>query len=197
MTLIPKRRLLIGAAVVGSALLLSACVVEPPRAHIERAPEHRILQAPPAPRVEIISQSPSPDSYWIPGHWKWERDRYAWEGGHWEQARMNMVYERAHWSEEHGEWLFHPGRWVEIVQERQAPPVIVTVAPPAPRIEVMPPPPSPNHVWIGGYWRWELGQHVWVSGHWDVRRDGYFWAPGHWYRSGNGWAFAGGAWQRY
>ena len=184
-------------ALVMSTLCLSACVVEPPRVRIEPVQEHRIVQAPPAPIVEVIPAAPYPDSYWIPGHWRWEHERYVWNAGHWEQARPNMVYQHAHWDYEHGEWIFRPGRWVELVQERSVEPVLVTVEPPLPRVEVMPPAPSPNHVWIGGYWRWERGHHVWVGGHWEARREGYFWAPAHWYHSGNGWAMSGGAWQHY
>ncbi|MBB3211605.1 hypothetical protein FHW67_000853 [Herbaspirillum sp. Sphag1AN] len=184
-------------ALVMSTLCLSACVVEPPRVRIEPVQEHRIVQAPPAPIVEVIPAAPYSDSYWIPGHWQWEHERYVWNGGHWERARPNMVYQHAHWDFEHGEWIFRPGKWVELVQERTVAPVLVEVEPPLPRVEVMPPPPSPNHVWIGGYWRWDHGHHVWVGGHWEARREGYFWAPAHWYRSGNGWAMSGGGWQRY
>ncbi len=184
------------SAVCVAAAGLSGCVVEPPR-HVERVEVQHITQAPPAPIVEEIPPAPYVDAYWIPGHWAWKGGRYAWNGGHWEQARVNMVYQRAHWSDEHGEWVFHPGRWVELVQQARVAPIVVNVPPPMPRVEVMPPPPGPGHVWIGGYWRWSGSRHEWVAGHWEARRDTAFWVPGHWYRNGGGWAFAGGVWQQY
>ena len=86
---------------------------------------------------------------------------------------------------------------VELVQQARVAPIVVNVPPPMPRVEVMPPPPGPGHVWIGGYWRWSGSRHEWVAGHWEARRDSAFWVPGHWYRSGGGWTFAGGVWQQY
>ncbi len=109
-----------------------------------------------------------------------------------------MVYRHAYWDNEGGQWVYHGGAWVAINNSyNSAPPVVINVAPPPPRIEVMTPAPSPNHVWIDGYWRWNNGRHDWVNGHWEARRDGYFWAPGHWVRNGNSWTFSGGFWQRY
>ena len=72
--------------------------------------------------------------------------------------------------------------------------VIVSEAPPAPRVEVAPAAPGPEYVWVGGYWSWQ-GRWVWVPGHWATRpgprstwvaghwaprRRGYVWVPGHW-----------------
>ncbi len=43
--------------------------------------------------------------------------------------------------------------------------------PPAPRVEVIPVAPGPEHVWVPGHWSWRAahGEYVWVSGHWTVR----------------------------
>ena len=40
----------------------------------------------------------------------------------------------------------------------------ITVAPPAPQVEVVPMAPSPRHVWIPGHWQWRppMHRHVWV-----------------------------------
>lgn len=69
-------------------------------------------------------------------------------------------------------------------------------APPAPQPEVVVGvAPSPNHIWVGGYWtrhrdswywvhgRWSARPHpgaVWVDGRWDRHPRGYVWVSGHW-----------------
>ena len=72
--------------------------------------------------------------------------------------------------------------------------IVVETAPPAIRVEPMPPRPSPAHVWIPGYWNW-AGRWVWVPGRYAYgpkpsavwrgarteRRGGrLYFAPGHW-----------------
>jgi hypothetical protein len=42
--------------------------------------------------------------------------------------------------------------------------VVVGFAPPAPVVEVAPPPPAPGYVWQPGYWSWNGVQYVWVPG---------------------------------
>ncbi len=36
----------------------------------------------------------------------------------------------------------------------------VTIAPPAPQVEVYGAPPVAGYVWLGGYWNWVGGRHV-------------------------------------
>ena len=73
---------------------------------------------------------------------------------------------------------------------------VVTVAPPAPEVEVYGAPPYAGAVWLGGYWNWVGGRHVWVGGHWDHGRPGYHWVPHTWERSGGGWRMHEGHWAR-
>ena len=73
--------------------------------------------------------------------------------------------------------------------------MVVSEQPPAPQKEVLPAAPSPDHVWVSGYWThayngwvWVPGCHilrprlhaVWVSGHWDRHARGWIWIHGHW-----------------
>jgi WXXGXW repeat (2 copies) len=71
-----------------------------------------------------------------------------------------------------------------------------TIAPPAPRVEVIPARPGPRYFWINGHWRWDGRAHVWVPGHWEPNRDGLVWVPAHWARRGGFWHFLPGHWRR-
>jgi hypothetical protein len=72
---------------------------------------------------------------------------------------------------------------------------VVSVAPPAPRVELVSAAPSANHFWAPGYWRYHhLYGHQWQPGSWQVRRPGYAWTQPTWGRAGGGWAFRRGGW---
>jgi WXXGXW repeat (2 copies) len=72
----------------------------------------------------------------------------------------------------------------------------ITVAPPAPRVEVIGVAPAPGYVWIGGYWNWVGERHVWVPGRWRPGRPGYYWVPHRWVAAGGGWRLEPGHWAR-
>jgi WXXGXW repeat (2 copies) len=75
--------------------------------------------------------------------------------------------------------------------------VVVRVAPPAPRVEVVPRAPTLHHVWAPGYWGWRTHVgHVWYGGHWVVGQPGYAWEPAHWSERGGYWHFVEGHWRR-
>ncbi len=71
----------------------------------------------------------------------------------------------------------------------------IDIAPPAPRVEVVPPPRA-GYVWAPGYWAWRGGVHAWVPGRWVVARRGYHWVPDRWVRVGPHWHYARGYWAR-
>ena len=73
---------------------------------------------------------------------------------------------------------------------------VVTVAPPAPQVEVVGVAPSPGYIWEAGYWNWEGGRHVWHPGRWEAPRPGYYWEPHVWVHEGNGWRMREGYWAR-
>jgi hypothetical protein len=73
--------------------------------------------------------------------------------------------------------------------------IVVKVAPPRAVVEHREARPSPQHVWIAGYHRWDGNAYAWEKGHWEVpprahakwvaprwnhRRDGYVFAEGFW-----------------
>jgi hypothetical protein len=76
--------------------------------------------------------------------------------------------------------------------------VYVPVAPPPPRVEVVPVLPA-NRVeverWQPGYWSWNGHEHIWVGGHYvarpQVRAE---WIPGRWEQRPRGWVYVEGRW---
>jgi hypothetical protein len=74
---------------------------------------------------------------------------------------------------------------------------VIAKEPPPPRVEIIPGvAPSPNHVWIPGYWMWNGTTFVWISGGWHPRpRPGAVWVQGRWERRGNGWSWIYGYWR--
>jgi hypothetical protein len=74
--------------------------------------------------------------------------------------------------------------------------VEIQVAPPAPRVEVVPA-PRVGYVWAPGYWRWNGRRHVWVNGVWVRERRGWRWEPDAWVQGPNGrWHLVRGRWAR-
>jgi hypothetical protein len=71
----------------------------------------------------------------------------------------------------------------------------VQVAPPPPRVEVVPPPRA-GYVWAPGYWRWDGYRYVWLDGHWVRERSGWHWVPDQWVAVGPRWHFVPGRWER-
>jgi len=72
-------------------------------------------------------------------------------------------------------------------------PVVVRVAPPPRRVEVVVASPGPSYLWVAGHYSWMNGQWVWIPGAWvlppqpattwvDGRWDGASrtWVEGHW-----------------
>ena len=125
------RSVLLGAVVVGSALLPGLAVAQPifaPR------PMYRVRMAPPPMRVEVTPVAPSPRHVWVAGHWMWRGNRYIWVNGHYRMApRPGHSWVQSRWVNEGGQWVFYDGHW-------QNGPAPVVMAPPQP---VYQPPPQP------------------------------------------------------
>jgi hypothetical protein len=73
--------------------------------------------------------------------------------------------------------------------------VDVRIAPPAPRVEVVPA-PRRGYVWAPGYWQWRGHHHVWQQGHWVRERRGYRWVQESWEPVGPAYRFHRGHWER-
>jgi len=70
----------------------------------------------------------------------------------------------------------------------------VEVAPPPPRVEVVPA-ARVGYVWAPGYWNWNGHRHVWVGGRYVHARHGYHWAPHTWVQRDGRWHFEEGGWR--
>jgi hypothetical protein len=75
--------------------------------------------------------------------------------------------------------------------------VYVRIGPPAPIVETRVVAPSPHHVWIAGYHRWDGQAYVWVPGRWDLPPvHHHAWVAGHWaHHHQNGWYWVEGHWR--
>jgi hypothetical protein len=70
------------------------------------------------------------------------------------------------------------------------------VAPPPQRVEAPTLQPSPNHVWIPGYWKWAGVNYEWNDGRWVKAKKNRVWVPGIWERSGARWVWKPGKWAK-
>jgi hypothetical protein len=73
--------------------------------------------------------------------------------------------------------------------------VNVSIAPPAPQYEVVPPLQA-GQVWAPGYWTWTGERHVWVRGRPILQRVGYRWEPDRWEQRGGTYYRRVGNWER-
>src|ERR1700690_273146 len=73
--------------------------------------------------------------------------------------------------------------------------VIVTQAPPVPQVDVVIAQPSPQHVWLTGYWTWRDNQYEWMAGHWELPpSSNSSWTSPRGEREGNAYRFHEGYW---
>ena len=83
-----------------------------------------------------------------------------------------------------------------MVAGAQAADVVVSVRPPRAVVEHRSARPSREHVWIGGYHRWDGRAYVWEPGRWDrPPRSHAVWVAPRWVHRGNGWVFVEGRWR--
>jgi hypothetical protein len=82
------------------------------------------------------------------------------------------------------------------IASAQAADIVVKTKPPATRVERRPPRPSPKHVWIGGYHKWDGRAYAWEPGRWEVPpREHAVWVAPKWQHSNDGYTFVEGRWR--
>jgi hypothetical protein len=73
---------------------------------------------------------------------------------------------------------------------------VVPAYPMPPGPDVAPPPPSPDTVWVPGYYEWNGVQYVWVGGYWAVPPPGFHvFVQGGWVLSGGGYFYRRPYWR--
>ncbi len=71
--------------------------------------------------------------------------------------------------------------------------VDIDVAPPPPRVEVVPA-VRVGYVWAPGYWNYSGHQHVWVNGRYIHDHHGHHWVNDNWEQRGTHWHHDAGHW---
>ena len=71
-----------------------------------------IRRAPPAPRIEVIAERPSPGHVWLRGHWRYAGQTYVWEPGRWvKPPRRGVVWVEPRWESRNGGYVYIEGFW--------------------------------------------------------------------------------------
>src|SRR5205823_10326433 len=86
---------------------------------------------PPAPpQTAAPGPKPNADSFYVPGHWIWNGDRYAWRPGYWARVQPGYVWVPAHYRWTPYGHVYIAGYWDLAVSRRgilYAPVVVDTV----------------------------------------------------------------------
>jgi hypothetical protein len=73
--------------------------------------------------------------------------------------------------------------------------IVVTQAPPAMQQDVVLAQPTPQHVWIAGYWTWRDQRYEWMAGHWELPPSpSSVWVAPRWQQQGDAYRFYEGYW---
>jgi hypothetical protein len=73
--------------------------------------------------------------------------------------------------------------------------IVVTQAPPALQSEVVLARPSPDYVWVAGYWTWRDNRYEWMAGQWVIPpHSNSAWVAPHWEPENGGYRFYEGYW---
>ncbi len=71
--------------------------------YLPKPPEPPETAAPGAP--------PTESSFFVPGHWEWRGDRYAWRPGYWAKVEPGYVWVQAHFRWTPTGYVYIPGYW--------------------------------------------------------------------------------------
>lgn len=73
-------------------------------------------------------------------------------------------------------------------------PTPISTPPPALPVENKPSQPSPDTVWIPGYFAWHHADYVWICGVWRRPPPSHTWIAGQWTQTAEGWVWKEGFW---
>ena len=150
----------------------------------------------------------TPGRIWVASRWVNQGGEWVFYPAHWSGGVQQPVYEQPQPVYEQPQPVYEQPQPVyqpqqpvyeqpQPVYEQPQQPVEVQyeAPPPPPQVEVIPAAPSPNHIWIGGYWGWRGGRHFWYPGRYELRRPGLTWQAPVWGRYGRYWRYSPGRWR--
>jgi hypothetical protein len=73
-------------------------------------PDQVVVEAPPAPYVEVVPDSPGPDFVWVGGYWGYSGGRYVWIRGRYIHGH-GRHWHPGYWNRGPGGYVFVQGRW--------------------------------------------------------------------------------------
>ncbi len=73
---------------------------------------------PDPPNVAAPGAPPSPDTFYIPGHWEWNGSAYLWRSGYWARVQPNYVWIAAHYHWTPGGYIYVAGYWDYSIKRR-------------------------------------------------------------------------------
>jgi hypothetical protein len=77
------------------------------------------LPQPPAPpETAAPGEPPTVESFYVPGVWVWNGDRYAWRAGYWARVQPGYVWVAAHYRWTPGGYVYIAGYWDYAVARR-------------------------------------------------------------------------------
>jgi hypothetical protein len=77
------------------------------------------LPAPPAtPLAAPPGAPPSASSFYVPGNWVWDGERYTWRAGYWARVEPGYVWVQSHYCWTPGGCVFVPGYWDWTIPDR-------------------------------------------------------------------------------
>ena len=144
--------------------------------------------------VETQYSAPGPGYVWVAGHNSWINGRWVWIPGTWARPpQPTAVYVEGRW-DEHTRYWIEP-HW-EMITVPSPAPVVIVQAPPPPRHEHRGYRPSPDYIWVDGYWAWHGHNHEWVAGRWEMPPHGrHYWVAPRWEQHGGSYVFIEGSWR--
>lgn len=78
----------------------------------------------------------------------------------------------------------------------QAADVVINVRPPKAIVEERGPRPSGDHIWVGGYHRWDGRAYAWEKGRWEKPPHAHaVWVAPKYTHHANGYVFTDGHWR--
>jgi hypothetical protein len=75
-------------------------------------------EPPKPPEAKLPDTPPAPDTFYVPGHWVWNGERYLWEAGYWAKVQPDYVWVPGHYRWTPGGYLYVAGYWDLAVSRR-------------------------------------------------------------------------------